>query len=120
MTAISFLVIGAGFFITPVSWAESVEIALTTPTARTDLRATYGGFDFMFGVFLLLCSTRPAWYSAGLMAAVLCLGGFAGGRIAGYVIEGSISTFMLVLLGVELMAISICGYLYHRRPRDTA
>ncbi len=120
MTAISFLVIGAGFFITPVSWAESVEIALTTPTARTDLRATYGGFDFMFGVFLLLCSTRPAWYSAGLMAAVLCLGGFAGGRIAGYFIEGSLSTFMLVLLGVELMAISICGYLYHKRPRDTA
>ncbi len=119
MTAISFLIIGAGFLITPVSWAQSVDIALTTPMARTDLRATYGGFDLMFGVFLLLCSLKRAWYVPGLVAAALCLTGFAGGRILGFLLEGTLSQFMVILLAVEVVATSICLVLYAKRPAGT-
>lgn len=116
MTALSFLIIGAGFLVTPVSWAQSVDITLTTSMARTDFRATYGGFVLMFGVYLVLCALRPAWHAAGLLAGALTLGGFAVSRLLGLVLEGTLSSLMWTLLGVEVMAVAINTFLYIKRP----
>lgn len=114
ITGLVFAAIGVGFLVTPVSWAESVEILVPTAMARTDLRATYGGFDLAFGVYLWMCATRPAWHQPGLMAAALALAGFGLSRLAGFLLEGSLDPFMWTLLAVELPGAALCAWLYRR------
>ena len=95
--------IGLGFLIVPVQWAAIVDIALPTATARTDLRATYGGFDLAFGVFLAVCATRPGWSRPGLVALGLAAAGFGGGRLLGILVEGSASPLMIAFAALEVM-----------------
>ncbi len=114
ITAVSFLVIGLGFLVVPVAWAASMEITLASALARTDLRATYGGFNVGFGLFLLACARREAWHRPGLLASVLALYGFAAGRLLGWALEGELARFLLVLLLIELGAGSLALWLYGR------
>lgn len=60
-SAIVFVGMGVGFLVVPIRYAAVVEISAPTATARTDLRATYGGFDLAFGLFLGLCAIRRDW-----------------------------------------------------------
>lgn len=101
LTGVVFAVIGAGFLVVPAAWAAWVEIVLPSPLARIDLRATYGGFDLAFGVFLMACARRAAWLRPGLWACGLALAGFAAGRIIGIAVEGAAPAKMLGLLAVE-------------------
>jgi uncharacterized membrane protein len=117
ITALAFVVIGVGFIVFPVSWAQSVEILLPTAMARTDLRATYGGFDLGFGLFLAACAHRPAWHAPGLYAAAIALGGFGLTRLAGHFLDGPLDPFMWKLLAVELPVAALCTWLYRRQPR---
>jgi len=100
--ALIFAGIGFLFLVAPVRWAAVVGIALPTPTARTDLRATYGGFDLALGVFLALCAVRTEWAVPGLIAQALALAGFGGGRLIGMLAERSASRLMLLFLGIEV------------------
>ncbi|MBK8249955.1 MAG: DUF4345 domain-containing protein [Gemmatimonadetes bacterium] len=117
ITGLIFVVIGVGFIAVPVSWAESVGIVLPTAMARTDLRATYGGFDLAFGLFLAACAHRPAWHAPGLYAAALALGGFGLTRLAGHVLDGPLDPFMWKLLAFELPAAALCIWLYRKESR---
>ena len=101
--ALLFGVIGALFLAAPVRWARVVEISVPTPMARTDLRATYGGFDLALGVFLALCAVRPEWYRPGLLVCALALFGFAAGRLLGIAVERTAHRLMLLFLAVELL-----------------
>lgn len=116
--AVAFAVIGLGFLIVPVQWAALVEIALPTPMARTDLRATYGGFDLTTGVFLALCALRSDWIRPGLIAFSLAAAGFGGGRILGIVVEGTASPLMLAFAAIEITTACLAVYLLRRLPRD--
>ncbi|HEX6105472.1 MAG TPA: DUF4345 domain-containing protein [Gemmatimonadales bacterium] len=108
--------IGVGFLIAPVQWAAIVEIALPTPTARTDLRATYGGFDLGFGVFLAVCAFRPAWIRPGLAALGLAAAGFAGGRLLGILAEGTASPPMIGFAALEVAIAAGAFVLLRRLP----
>ena len=118
ITALIFVVVGVGFILVPVSWAASVEILLPTAMARTDLRATYGGFDLGFGLFLAACAHRPAWHAPGLHAAALTLGGFGLTRLAGFFLDGGLDPIMWGLLALELPAAALCAWLYRREQRQ--
>ena len=114
LAAIVFIGIGVVFLFAPVEWAKVVEIDLPTPMSRTDLRATYGGFDLGFGVFLALCALRPAWIRPGLMAMGIALAGFAAGRTYGMIVDGCPSKLMPSLAILEASG-SILGFLVYRR-----
>lgn len=114
ITGVVFAAIGIGFLWVPVAWARWVEILLPTPVARIDLRATYGGFDLAFGIFLLLCARRTAWIEPGLWACALALVGFAGGRIAGMAVERAAPAQMLLLLVVEVTLAALSLYALRR------
>jgi hypothetical protein len=103
LTAMALVVIGVGFLWTPVSWAAAIDVVVSTPMGRTDVRATYGGFVLMSGIFLAICAFRPEWLHAGLTACALILGGFALGRVVGLVVEGSLSTLMWTFLVIEVV-----------------
>jgi hypothetical protein len=105
--AVTWIVIGVGFLIVPVSWAAALGIALPTATARTDLRATYGGFDLAIGCFAALCALRPEWTRPGLVLMAMVAAGFGGGRLLGMLLEGSASRMMLLFFGVEMALLGL-------------
>ena len=74
-TAVVFIGIGLGFLVVPVQWASVVDISLPTAMARTDFRATYGGFDLAIGVFLGLCALRSELDSPRPVGIGTCGGG---------------------------------------------
>jgi hypothetical protein len=115
--AVVFAGIGLGFLIVPVQWAALVEISLPTAMARTDLRATYGGFDLAVGVFLGLCALRTEWIRPGLVALGLAAAGFGGGRLLGIVVEGTASPLMLAFAAIEAMTALVAFALLRRLPR---
>jgi hypothetical protein len=82
--------------------------------ARTDLRATYGGFDFAIGVFLGLCVLRPEWTRPGLFALGLAAAGFAGGRLLGILIEGTATPLMVVFAAIEAGGAAVAFVLARR------
>jgi hypothetical protein len=115
--ALVFVGIGLGFLIVPVQWAAIVEIPLPTAMARTDLRATYGGFDLAVGVFLGLCALRAEWIRPGLVALGLAAAGFAGGRLLGILVEGAASPLMVGFLVIEVTGSVLAFALLRRLPR---
>lgn len=112
VTGVTFAGIGVGFLLKPVSWAAWLDIVVPTPLARTDLRATYGGFDLAFGVFLLLAARRPDWVAPGLVANALALGGFALGRLLGFAAEGTVSARLVPFLVIELAGVALSLHAY--------
>src|SRR5919108_5202325 len=75
-----FIGFGAAFALRPARMAALTGLSLTSPTARADFVATYGGFQFGFGLFLLACALETSWQVPALWAAVAALGGFASFR----------------------------------------
>lgn len=117
LAAVVFAGLGIGFLIAPVQWASVVEVSLPTATARTDLRATYGGFDLAVGVFLGLCALRTDWIRPGLVALGLAAAGFAGGRLLGILLEDTASPLMLSFAVIESATACLAFVLLRRLPR---
>lgn len=117
--AAGFAGIGLGFLVVPVQWASVVEISLPTAMARTDLRATYGGFDLAIGVFLWRCAVRAEWVRPGLVALGLAAAGFGGGRLLGILVEGTASPLMLIFVAIEASGALLAVYLLRGLPRGS-
>jgi len=113
-SALIFIIVGAGFLLIPRQYADVLEISLPTAMARTDVRATYGGLELGFGVFLILCVVRREWIRPGLWALALATGGFATGRLIGFVAEETINNFMLVFLALEVLVTLLALVLLRR------
>ncbi len=118
--ALVFFTFGMGFLLVPVQWAEAVDIALPTALARTDLRATYGGFEIGFALFLALCAARTEWVRPGLVALMLAAGGFGAGRLAGIIVERSAGPLMLGFVLIEWAIVGLALYLIRRLDRAPA
>ena len=118
--ALVFIFIGVVFLAAPVEWGRVVQIELPTPMARTDLRATYGGFDLGFGIFLGLCAFRREWHRPGLAAAAIALAGFGLARSFGMLMEGTASPLMMSLAVAELSGSGAAFLSYRRLGRDVS
>ena len=119
LTAMALGVIGIGFLIAPASWAQAIDVIVSTPTGRTDVRATYGGFVLAAGAFLALCAVRRRWIRPGLMACALVLAGFATGRLVGLLVEGSLSGLMWTFLAIEVGGTLAAGVAFARTTQTT-
>jgi hypothetical protein len=56
-------------------------MALNSGDAFAEIGAMYGGLQTGFGVFCLLAAINPAFYRAGLVLLVMCIGLLALGRL---------------------------------------
>ncbi len=83
-----FVGFGAAFIAWPGDMASIVSLALINSTARTDVRATYGGLEFGVGVFFLSCALRRDFVRVGLFAAACVLVAMATARIVGLMLDG--------------------------------
>jgi hypothetical protein len=103
MSALVFAALGFSFTAFTQPMARLVEIDLRSDVARTDLAATYGGFELGFAVFLAICATRPGKdLRPGLVASGCALAGFASVRALGMLMSSSVSPLMLSVLIAEL------------------
>jgi Domain of unknown function (DUF4345) len=108
LAGLGFAGFGVAYALRPAAMARLTDLILTSPTARADFVATYGGFQIGFGLFLLACSRQAAWIVPGLWATIAALAGFAslrgltllvhGGRVRGSIWFG---------LGLELVGLAL-------------
>lgn len=101
ISALTLFGFGIWLFAVPSALA-GIGIALEGPTARIDVRATYGGFELGVSAFLFLCVARSQWTRVGLVASGFAIAGFGFGRLGGIVLEGGAEPLMWVFLGLEV------------------
>jgi Domain of unknown function (DUF4345) len=98
---LSFVGFGAAFIAYPGDMASLVSLALINATARTDVRATYGGLEFGVGVFFLACALRRDFVRVGLFAAACVLVAMATARTVGLVLDGFWQPLELLIAVIE-------------------
>ena len=86
-----FVGFGIAFTAFPGEMVSIVGIRVRNPTARADIRATYGGFQVGVGAFLFVCQARKEWIPLGLLASTFALAGFAIGRSGSALADGPVS-----------------------------
>jgi hypothetical protein len=86
----------------PQAWSGQVipgmeVFDLASATARTEVRAMYGGLQMAIGLLALIAIFRPRHRDTALLFYVLALGGLALSRMYGLVLENSESIFVFSL-----------------------
>jgi hypothetical protein len=108
LIGLGFLAFGAAYALWPSRMAAITELALPTPTARTDFAATYGGFQIGLGCFLLVCTRSPAWTEPGLWAGAAALAGIAAVRATGVLLaRGHVALAIWAGLGIEVTGLAL-------------
>ncbi len=96
-----FVGFGAAFIAYPGDMASIVSLVLINSTARTDVRATYGGLEFGVGVFFLACALRRDFVRVGLFAAACVLVAMATARTVGLMLDGFWQPLELLIAVLE-------------------
>jgi hypothetical protein len=105
--------LGLVYLIAPSAYLGMLGLSLSDPSALNMLRS-YGGFYIAFAGFLVFCSRRPAMMTAAVMGVVFIMGGLVGGRILGFVVEGSSSRPIVMSTVIEILLLSWGGFLLKR------
>ena len=100
VVAIFFAGMGAAALVRPaIIWAP-FGVAPTTPAARNEVRAVYGGFGIALAALLVIADRASAGFRDGVLVAVaVALAGMAAGRIVGFVVEPRSAGRFTVLFG---------------------
>ena len=94
-----------------------LDLQLDGPAARIEVRGYYGGLGLGMAAFFAVCATREPWFSAGLLAQGLSLGGAALVRVLAMSLEGTTTVLLLVLTSLEATG-SIIGFAALARRRS--
>ena len=103
--AATFGAFGLAFALFPTEMAALVGIAATTPDARADVAATYGGLELGLAGFQAWCLRRGE-VRTGLIAAAFGFGGLGAVRLAHLVVGGG-SAFVWALLAAEAVGAAL-------------
>lgn len=79
----------------------------------TDIRATYGGFQIGFALFLFWSCCNDNRLANALAATGLIFASVGLGRLYGLTVDGEVATFNLIGLTFEIVLTVVCAYLYH-------
>lgn len=83
----------------PQAIMDNVQVALGNATARSSVRALYGGVNLALALFWIYAAFKSQ--REGLRFALLYTGGFALGRLVGIAVEGMPGDFAVQWLVVE-------------------
>ena len=100
-SVVGFAALGVPFLLWPVELSGLVGIELPSATARTDVRAVYGGFQLGLAAFLAYCAARPERTVLGLAATAASVTGLAMGRLLGTMAEGEAGSVTRLYLSIE-------------------
>ncbi len=83
----------------------------------TDVRATYGGFQLGFALFLGWSALAPARHPAALLATAAVVGGVGLARLFGLAVDAAPSSFHFVGLAFEVPLTLASVFLFQRARR---
>ncbi len=81
--AIAFLLMGLAAFVRPATVVAMMGLPATTPDARNEVQAVYGGFGLAVAITLLATMWFPSVHKGVVLAVAAALGGMALGRVIG-------------------------------------
>ena len=120
VVAAAFLVFGVAYLFAPASLAGSAGIT-ADPGGLTDLRATYGGFQIGFGIFLIWSALAPARMPTALLATALVVGFVGLCRTVGLLVDSAPSSFHWMGLAFEVpITVLACLIFGRTRSADAA
>lgn len=91
-----------------------------TPSGLTDIRATYGGFQMGFAVYLFWSCRSIGNIGNALVATGVIFGCVGLGRLFGVIVDGEFSGFNMIGLTFEVILTLACFVLYRSHQRNTA
>jgi hypothetical protein len=99
-----FVGFGLGFVFAPEALAALITgAAPATPSAMTDMRATYGGMALGLAFIFGLCAKNEGSVRLGVQGVFAVMAALAVARVLGMLLDGTPNTFMFVLLLAEVV-----------------
>lgn len=89
------------------------------PSAITEARAAYGGFQIGLGAFMLWASATPGRVGDGLLLSALVFGAIALCRSLGLALDGSLNGFQGSALAFESTFTGLSLWGWRRAPVPT-
>jgi hypothetical protein len=91
-------------WVRPETVIENAELAAMSATARTELRAMYGGLQTAFGVMAIAGLMRPELARNVAMFLGASTLGLAGARLSGLALDGGASVYTVGAVIFEISA----------------
>lgn len=112
LVAAFFAIMGAAALVRPALIWAPFGAEPTTPAARNEVRAVYGGFGLAVAVLLVVADGAASGFRDGvLVTAAIALAGMAAGRVIAAVVEPrSIRGFPALFLLIELVLAALLVY----------
>jgi len=107
------LVFGFIYLLNPALLAGQAGLS-ADGSGLTDIRATYGGFQIGFALFLFWASGSEHMHAA-LVATLTVFASVGAGRFLGVLIDGELSGFNQIGLGFEIILTLACLYLLGKK-----
>ncbi|MEP5568411.1 MAG: DUF4345 family protein [Halioglobus sp.] len=76
-----FVVYGAACFLSPELPANYAGLSIGNGDAYAEMGAMYGGLQFGFGLYCILCAVKPGFFRGGLTLLVMVIGCLAFARL---------------------------------------
>ncbi|MGR8949614.1 MAG: DUF4345 family protein [Gammaproteobacteria bacterium] len=108
--AVILWVFGGIYLIAPANLATQAGLSANA-AGFTDIRATYGGFQLGFGLFLFHCALSEQRQQFGVLALAIILGAVGLCRGYGILVDGQFSGFHQIGLVFEVTVTLISLYL---------
>lgn len=103
MNSALFVGFGLGFALAPESLAVLITgAAPATPSATTDMRATYGGMALGLAFIFGSCARAEGHVRLGVQGVLAVMVALAAARVVGMLLDGAPNAFMFLLLSAEI------------------
>ena len=116
--ATGFILAGVSYLFAPALLAGLAEITVDTGASRTDVRATYGGFQIGAGLFMWWCASVPQRTTVALMSLGILTGGVGACRLIGLLLDGGLLYFNLVGLAFEIPVAALALWSAQQTPAE--
>ena len=110
---------GLFYVFSPQTLAEQAGLS-ATPSGLTDIRATYGGFQMGFAVFLFWSCRSPVNIGNALVATGVIFGCVGLGRLFGVIVDGEFSGFNMIGLTFEVILTTACLVLNRNHQKSAS
>jgi len=107
---------GAGCLLAPAVFAEQARFS-TSPSALTEIRASYGGLQIGIGLFLVWCLRASDRVSMGLALGGVAVGCTGLARLFGIVLDHAPTSHHLANLGIEVVTVVLVAIALSRAHR---
>ena len=116
LSALIWLPYGIYCFFVPGSLGEAAGVAFTNATGATELRAMYGGLQAAIGTVALVGALRSEAARSALQLLVVVGAGLGGARVLGAGLDGGVSGYTVMAIGLELGTVALAVWLLRQAP----